>query len=226
MGRDSGDNASQPMSFRTCSTGALQSNEIYTTSKIMNTENMIKYITIPLVAFAITVTSASAFTGNGWWQEADIDLSADEVAALEAAHETRQGARVEARSVLQEAGIDAERHAEIRMAAREARDMHRQAVQSAIEDEDYDAFKEAVEDRSGPLAEAVDSEADFEVLVEAHQLRLEGLFQEAATLLEEELGLDQTMGPRAGLQLGDGDHRGVLGGGQGNGQKGGGGRNQ
>ena len=63
---------------------------------------------------------------------------------------------------------------------------NREALEQAIEDNDYETYKELVEDISNTRFEVLDEE-DFEKLVEMHQAREDGDF-ELAHELGEELG--------------------------------------
>lgn len=155
---------------------------------------MLKQLMIPVAAFAITVTGASAFTGD-WIQNLDLNLSDEQTAALEEAHEIRQAAAEEARQVLEDAGIDGETMREIHGTMHEAGKAQHEAMRTAIENNDYDAFLAAIADT--PLADSIDSEADFEKFVEAHELMQSGDFEAAAELMSE-LGLE---GPGGGLGL-------------------------
>lgn len=169
---------------------------------------MLKQIMIPVAAFAVTVTGASAFTGDGYMLDKLDILSSDEQAAFEEAREIRETSRAEARQVLEDAGIDDERMEEIHTAMREAREAHRAEIDQILEDGDYDAFVEAVAD--SPLAEQITSEADFEKFVEAHELRQAGDFTGAQAIMDE-LGIERPQrGPGMGSKhggrgMGDGD---------------------
>ena len=144
-----------------------------------------KSLLIPVAAFAVTVTGAHAFS-TSVLEEAG--LSNDQISAFEEAHELRkEGDRDAARDVLVEAGVDAETMEAVREAMREHRSERREAVHDAVANNDYDAFKEAVAD--SPIAEIVDSEADFELFVEAYELREAG-DKEAAKEIMEELGFE------------------------------------
>ena len=67
---------------------------------------MIKQIVIPAAAFLMTATAVSAYSNPDWLHNLDIDLTDDQVSALEEAHEIRQAADEEARQVLENAGLD------------------------------------------------------------------------------------------------------------------------
>lgn len=156
---------------------------------------MIKQLLIPVAAFAVTVTAASAFNTD-MLENLDIDLTDDQVSALEEAEEIRQTAFAEAKQVLEDAGIDGEKMREIHEAMHEARDERREAVHEALEADDYDAFMEAI--AGSPLADAITSEADFETFQEAHELREAGDFEAAQELLSE-LGIERGEGMGKGF---------------------------
>lgn len=59
---------------------------------------------------------------------------------------------------------------------------HRAAVHEAIESSDYDAFQALVADTR--LGEVIDTEDEFEQLVEAHELRASGDREDARAILE------------------------------------------
>ena len=152
---------------------------------------MLKQIMIPVAAFAVTVTGASAFTGDGYMLDKLDILSSDEKAAFEEAREIRETSRTEARQVLEDAGIDEERIGEIHAAMQEAREEHRAEMDQILTDGDYDAFVEAV--AGTPLAEVITSEADFEKFAEAHELRQSGDFTGAREIMDE-LGIERGKG--------------------------------
>lgn len=139
-----------------------------------------KTILIPLAAFAVTVTGASAFNGD-LLKRAGLDEQ--QIAAFEEAKELREaGDKEAARDVLIAAGVDEEVIQQVRRAMRESAN----AVRKAIESEDYDAFVIAVE--GSPLAEIIDSEDEFNKLVEAHSLMKDGENADAKDIFDE-LGL-------------------------------------
>lgn len=171
---------------------------------------MIKQIMIPVAAFAITVTGASAFNSD-MLSKIDVDLTSSQVSALEQADQIRQTARDEAQQVLSDAGIDDEKMKEIRDVTREVRDTQHEAVKTAVDNDDYDAFLTAIAD--SPLADAINSEADFETFKEAQQLRESGDHEGAQELMSE-LGIEKPAGhgPRGDEMGGEhgprGDHEG------------------
>ncbi len=171
-----------------------------------------KALLIPLAAFAVTVTGASAFNSEVLEKAG---LSNDEISAFESAHELRsEGDREGARDVLVEAGVDMETMHKVREAMHEYRSEHKEAVHEAVENNDYEAFLEAVE--GSPIADIVTSEDDFDLFVEAHELRAEG-DKEAAKEIMAELGFPEKegrghkyghmqgmmMGEKAGFDRGD-----------------------
>lgn len=155
---------------------------------------MLKQIMIPVAAFALTVTGASAFSGNGWLK--NVDLTDAQVSALEQAKEIRTSAHDKAEQVLTDAGIDKEKMNEVRSAMHEGRMEHHEAVETAIENNDYNAFVAAIRDT--PLAEKITSRADFEKMVEAHTLKESGDREGARTIFKE-LGLERMNGNHGGL---------------------------
>lgn len=155
---------------------------------------MLKQLFIPVAAFAVTVTGAAAF-GNVDWSEVDADLTSSEITALEEAQDIREAAREEAQSVLEDAGIDDERMREIHESMHGAREAAHEAMRSAIEAEDYDAFLEAIADT--PFADAITSEEDFEKFVEVHELRESGDHEGAEEIMSE-LGIERPEGGRGG----------------------------
>lgn len=148
---------------------------------------MVKQIVIPVAAFALTAVGASAFTGGtNWLSNSDLDLSDSQISALEEVQEIRTSAREEVQMVLEEAGLDQAKMKEIHEAARESQKDTRQAVETALAENDYEAFLVAVAD--APLAEVITSESDFIKLVEAHEL-MESGDKEGALAIIEDLGI-------------------------------------
>ena len=92
---------------------------------------------------------------------------------------------------------------EIRSAVHEYRLQMREAIEAAIENNDFEAFVTAV--TGTPLEDSITSEADFEQFVAAHELMSEGEF-EAARAIMDELGIEK---PGHGMHKGLGHgHRG------------------
>jgi uncharacterized protein YgbK (DUF1537 family) len=152
----------------------------------MNTKA--KALLIPVAAFAVTVTGASAFNSEVLERAG---LNDTQISAFEEAHELRiEGDREAAREVIVDAGIDQDTLESVREAMKEHRQETRTAISEAVEDEDYDAFQEAIE--GTPLADLITSEDDFELFVEAHELREAG-DKEAAKEIMEDLGFEGKM---------------------------------
>lgn len=158
-------------------------------------------IIVPVAAFAVTATAASAFSGTDWISKTDLALTDTQVSALEEAHTVRQDSREKAKQILEDAGIDQALMKEIREARHEVMQSERAAIKAALEAEDYDAFVAAIADT--PMAEKDISESDFAKLVEAHALRKAGDHEGARTIMEE-LGLT---GPDKGNGFGGPGHR-------------------
>jgi Lon protease-like protein len=141
-----------------------------------------KSLLIAIAAFAVTATGVQAFQSTQLLQKAG--LSEAQIEAFEIARELRESGDFEgARDTLIEAGVDEAVIKSVKDVARE----YRQAIRTAIEEEDYEAFTLAV--AGTPLAEAVDTEADFQKFVEAHTLKEEGKWNEAKVILDE-LGVE------------------------------------
>lgn len=158
-----------------------------------------KSLLIAIAAFAVTATSAQAYVGTRYLQAAG--LTTTQQAALEEARTLRrQGETEKAKNVLLEAGLDDE----AMEALREAMRASREAMHDAVEAEDYEAFKEAIE--GTPLADLITTEADFKQFVKAHELRRDGEHAEAKEIMTE-LGLPELEGKGRGFGR---DHRGFM----------------
>lgn len=145
----------------------------------------LKSVLIPIAAFAVTVTGASAFSSDVLVKAG---LSDEQVAAFEEAKELREsGDKEAARNVLEEAGIDESVMEKLRDIMKEKHS----AVKAAVEKNDFAAFKVAVAD--SPLAEIIDTEAEFAKFVEAHTLMKNGNGDEAKTIFDD-LGLKRPEG--------------------------------
>lgn len=168
---------------------------------------MIRSLLVPVAAFAVTATSVSAYN-NDWFTKLDLDLTDDQLSALEQADEIRREANDEARAILEDAGIDNEKMREIGSAFRAQSRAHMDVVREAIEANDYDAYRTAVYDT--PMADVIDTEEAFATLVKAYELRESGDYAAARELMD---GLHPTTG---GFMWGNqthgmgmmGDHRG------------------
>ena len=142
-----------------------------------------KSLLIPIAAFAVTATGVSAFNSEVLEKAG---LTEEQISAFEEARELRQeGDRKAARDVLLAAGVDLETMENVKEAMHEHKEAMRTAIDEAVDNNDFDAFKEAV--AGSPLEEIITSETDFELFVEAHNLRAEG-DRKAAQEIMEELG--------------------------------------
>jgi hypothetical protein len=118
-----------------------------------------KSLFIAMAAFAVTATGVHAYTGPKVL--ANAGLSGEQISAFATARELREaGNIVAARNVLVEAGIDDEILLKIQRATR----ANRQAIQGAIDNQDYEGFKEVIV--GTPLARNTPTLADFNRLVE------------------------------------------------------------
>jgi hypothetical protein len=160
----------------------------------------LKHALIPVAAFAMTVGTASAFSGSDFIKHLDLELSDEQLKALEQAQEIRDDAREDAEAVLEAAGLDGEKMREVHDALREARKAQSEAMRTAIENNDYTAFLAAVEGTK--VGEVVDTEAEFEQFVAAHELIKDG-DREAAKEIMDELGFE---GPGMGMMRGGRGH--------------------
>ena len=145
------------------------------------TSMSVKALLIPIAAFAVSATGVSAFNSEVL---ENAGLSDDQISAFEEARELRKdGDRDAARDVLVEAGVDEDTLRDVKEAMREHRQETREAITAAVEDNDYEAFQEAID--GSPIADIVTTEDDFEKFVEAHELREDGEREEAREILEE-----------------------------------------
>lgn len=137
---------------------------------------------LAVAAFALTATGVQAFGNTQMLQRAG--LSQAQISAFEVARERRQAGDYDgARDVLVEAGVDEE----VLQSVHKVAHANRALMHQALEAGDYEAFKTAVE--GTPLAEDIDSEANFKKFAEAHQLKQDGKWNEAKLLLDE-LGVE------------------------------------
>jgi hypothetical protein len=133
---------------------------------------------IAVAAFALTATGVQAFGDAQMLQRAG--LSQAQISAFEVAREKREAGDLDgARDVLVEAGVDEDVLQSVHKIAHESR----AAMHKALTEQDYEAFKVAV--AGTPLAETIDSEADFEKFAEAHALKEAGKWDEAKVILDE-----------------------------------------
>jgi hypothetical protein len=164
-------------------------------------KNTTKALLIPIAAFAVTVTGASAFNSSVL-ENAGLDTQ--QIAAFEQAHDLRKvGDKEAARDVLVEAGVDMDTMKEVREAMKEHRAEMHEAVEDAVKNGNYEAFLEAV--AGSPVSEIVDTSEEFALFSQAFDLRESGDKQSAREIMEE-LGFEGKMhGKGHGMR---GDHDG------------------
>lgn len=144
-----------------------------------------KALLIPLAAFALSATGVSAFNSEVLQRAG---LSQQQISAFEEAHELRmEGDKEAAREVLQEAGIDLQTMESVREAMHAYKEAQRTAIDDAVENNDFEAFKKAIE--GSPLVDIIITQEDFEIFRDAHRLHAEG-DHKAAMAAMEELGVD------------------------------------
>lgn len=126
---------------------------------------MLKQLFIPVALFALSATGASAYSGTSMVESLNLGLSQTQISALQEAREVRSTSRVDAKKILQDAGITKDKLKEIRTALKTKIKAHVQAVKTAVTNNDYAAFKTAT--AGTKMAEKVSSEEDFAKFVQA-----------------------------------------------------------
>lgn len=150
-----------------------------------------KYVVVPIAAFALSATAASAFSPD-ILNKLDLNLSEEQISALEDARELRkEGEFTEAKEILEGVGLSSEDLQQIRESMREYRQEHRDAMREALESGDYGAYLAAVADT--PMADVIDTVGEFDLLKQAHDLREAGDV-EAAKEIFDQLGLPKPHG--------------------------------
>lgn len=176
---------------------------------------MIKQIMIPVAAFAVTATAVSAFNTD-MLKQIDTDLTPSQLSTLEHVDELRQdgASRDEVHAALDEAGITKDMMRTIRTSLHEHREAMHEAIESALESGNYEAFKTAIV--GSHLAESITSEEEFRKMIEAHELRESGDY-EAARKIMDELGVERGEGrmQKGGMRGFKGDESGFGMGGRG-----------
>jgi len=160
--------------------------------RTLSTDQKIAALALPVLLFGVLGASvASAHFA---------DLTDDQKSAIEEARELREeGDFKGARDILQAAGVPLPQHGGPNGPHGNGKG---EAIRSAIEAEDYDAFVEAAAD--SPFADLVDEDM-FATLVKAHALHESG-DHEAARALMEDAGLPPLPGPHHRGQWHHGDH--------------------
>ena len=158
------------------------------------TDQKLALLVVPVLLFGLLgVSTASAYGRN---------LTSEERSAIEEAHDLREAGEYErAQEVLDKAGLI--RNTDGARGGFGAQQIHpkRQAIYDAVEANDYEAFKEAVQGL--PFEDTV-TEDTFALIVEAHALRENGDIGEAHTLLEQ-AGVAVPLG--FGNGMGNGHHK-------------------
>lgn len=164
---------------------------------------MIKTLLIPVAAFAVTVTGASAFNSDVLRRAG---LTDEQVSAFEQAKDLRQSGDIEAaRDVLVAAGIDESVMVRLRAVMggeHKFKHGHDSQIGAAIEAQDYEAFQKAIQ--GSPLADIINTEEEFKQFVEAHN-HLKTGDRQAAKEIMEDLGFVRSNKNK------DDDHRGPWG---------------
>jgi hypothetical protein len=167
---------------------------------------LIPKLMIPVAAFAVMVTSASAFAGSDMMSK--LNLTDSQKSALEQAKTIRTDAAAQAKKVLTDAGIDEAKMKEIHTAVHDARVAERKAVVATLDAKDYAAFQAAA---SGtPLASKITTQDQFNQLVKAHDLMKSG-DRAGAKVIFDQLDIHPLThdGFRGGMMGGRGMHMGA-----------------
>ena len=171
-------------------------------------KNKTKALLIPIAAFAVTVTGASAFSLDALDKA---DIPEEQRSAFEQAHELRkEGDTKAAREVLMNADIDIQTIHEVHDAMKEHRAQMHEEVEQALKDGDYEAFLKAVQD--SPMAETIDTPAEFDLFMQAYTLRESGDKAGAREMMED-LGFEGKMMKEKGhgMHKENGDMHGMRG---------------
>lgn len=160
---------------------------------------------IPAALFAVTATTASAFSGD-FLRRLDVPLSEHQISALEEAQELRHSGDLRAaRERLEAADISIEDMYDLHKAVHAKHEHARSAVHAAVQKNDYEAFVVATDGM--PVADIIDTEAKFAQFVAAHELREAGDHEAARDILTE-LGFSPGLGMAKQPDLDHQDHAG------------------
>ncbi len=146
---------------------------------------MLKQILIPVALFAVTVTNASAFNGD-LMSTSHTVLRDSRIETMQEVKTIRQNAKQQIAELLRQAGIDKAQVKETRHIKHDAHKEQRTAMKTALDTNDYEAFKIAVV--GSHLADTITTEADFEKMVDAQQLLKVG-DRKGAKAIFDELGI-------------------------------------
>ena len=143
-----------------------------------------KELLIPIAALAVSATGVSAVNGD---VRAQAVLTDDQISAFETAQELRsEGDKDAARAIINQAGLDSATLESVRQAMHAHKDALRTAIDAAVEQNDYPAFKEAIV--GSPLADIITTQKEFQLFSEAHTLRKQG-DSETSQQIMDDLGL-------------------------------------
>lgn len=145
--------------------------------------------------------TAYAFGPGGFDMDAFASFTQEEQSAIQKAHDIRESALKEAEAVLAKAGVTKE---EMHDAMKAYHQEHKQAMDDALDANDYEAFVALMADT--PMAENI-TEATFSKLVEIRSLEKSGDKEGAQELrkeLRDEVGFGGLMG------MGHGGHKGGM----------------
>jgi hypothetical protein len=145
-----------------------------------------KSLLIAIAAFAVTATGVQAYGGAKLLKRAGLE-DRQVSAIVTAQHLQASGDSDAARDVLVNAGVTGETLLKIHSASQQSK----LEIHQSLETRDYASFSEIVADT--PLAKRIISEANFMLLVQAHDLRLGGSMEESLDILDE-LGIEVTSG--------------------------------
>lgn len=160
-----------------------------------------KYL-LPAAALAVfAAASGTALAAQNGFIDASAltGFSSTQREAIQQAFEIREQAREEEQKILDDAGVDRQA---LHAALKEQRDIHRQAVDQALTNNDYQAFLEAID--GSPRADTMTEEI-FNTMVEAHQLREAG-DEAGARELMKEIAPEAGFGPGMAREAGPGHH--------------------
>ena len=155
-----------------------------------------KALLIPVAAFAVTMTGMTALSRDVL---ASAGLNDDQLSAFQTARDLRlQGDREAARDTLVGAGIDDRTIQAVRDAMQAYRGSHPDAIEMAVQNDDYAAFQAAI--AGSPLADLITTQDEFARFGEAIRLRNAGDSATADDIFAD-LGLPQQAYTKFGTNL-------------------------
>jgi len=140
-----------------------------------------KHLLIAIAALALTATSTQAWSGSVLVRA---ELNDEQLAAFAVARELqKEGDYKKAKEVLVDAGIDDQVMERLRSALSSARTEARTAILLALENNDFAAFRTAVDGTA--LRDIVTTEGDFRQFKEAHDYKSGDIFSQVRTNLAD-----------------------------------------